>query len=284
MNLSQITEKVREQYSSSAGFLMPVTYSAIFGRETTKYLDENFFKLLKVLDIYSLIECGANEASASMLANSMGLKALAIEANPETFQKVTPPSNKDFEKVNFGLSDKDGLLEFYTPVNNPTAGNATFRPSKGKDYHVSSVQVKRLDELLEPKRYAASAFALWVDVEGMQFEVLNGALETLKNQNCKMIKIEVEDSALFGGQRWLSRDVVNFLEKLDYVLIYRDFEHESQYNLLFLKRSAFETFDLDEFYQDVFQKKQISNAKLVYTAVRNIVRHPKKAFKIKLKA
>ena len=112
MNLSQITEKVREQYHSNAGFLMPVTFSAILGRETTKNLDENFFKLLKILDINSLIECGANEASASILANSMGLKALAIEANPETFQKVTPPSNKDFEKVNFGLSDKDGLLEF----------------------------------------------------------------------------------------------------------------------------------------------------------------------------
>jgi hypothetical protein len=98
MNLNRITEKVREQYSSNAGFLMPVTFSALVGRETTKNLDDNFFKLLKILDINSLIECGANEASASMLANSMGLKALAIEANPETFKKLTPPSNKDFEK------------------------------------------------------------------------------------------------------------------------------------------------------------------------------------------
>ena len=284
MNFSQVTEKIREQYSSVAGLLMPVTFLNLLGRETTKNLDEKFFKLLKTLDVNSLIECGANEASASMLANSMGLKALAIEANPETYQKVTPPSNKDFEKLNFGLSDKEGLLEFYTPVNNSTAGNATFRPSEDKEYHVSSVQVKRLDELLEPTRYADSPFALWIDVEGMQFEVLNGALETLKNQNCKMIKIEVEDLAFFGGQRWLSRDVVNFLEKLDYVLIYRDFEYGAQYNLLFLRCNIFDYFDLDLFYQGAFQKKQFSNRELIFTAAKNFFKNPLKAIKIKLKA
>jgi len=279
MNFSQVTKKVREQYSAVAMHLMPVTFSTLLSRETAKNLDENFFKLLKTLDINSLIECGANEASASMLANSMGLKALAIEANPETFQKVTPPSKKDFEKLNFGLSDKECLLKFYTPVEDSTAGYATFKPSKDIEYQVSSIQVKRLDKLLEPTRYTDSPFALWIDVEGMQFEVLNGALETLKNQNCKMIKIEVEDAELFGEQRWLSREVVNFLEKLDYVLIHRDFENGIQYNLLFLRRNIFDSFDLDLFYQDAFQKKRFTIKEYIFTAAKGFPYMLKKKLK-----
>ena len=77
-----------------------------------------------------------------MIANKIGLDALAIEANPETFQQVTPPENKKFKKLNFGLGSKAGLLRFYIPKKNRTAGNATFKPRKGKEYVSSNVNVK----------------------------------------------------------------------------------------------------------------------------------------------
>ena len=240
-------------------YLMPKSFKNVLCEKTPKNLDDYFFKILKKLRFDSLIECGANEASASMIANKIGLDALAIEANPETFQQVTPPENKKFKKLNFGLGSKAGLLRFYIPKKNRTAGNATFKPRKGKEYVSSNVNVKKLDEILEQTKYVDSSFALWIDVEGMQYEVLIGASTTLRNKNCKLIKIEVEDLALFQKQKWVSKDVIRYLERLDFELIYRDFEYDehSQYNLLFIRRDILDYHDSKFLDQGIFNKKPI---------------------------
>ena len=81
-------------------YLLPYSYHQLLGKSTAKHLDDNFFQILEAANVGSLIECGANEATASMRANSMGLQALAIEASPETFQKITPQSTNNFEKIN----------------------------------------------------------------------------------------------------------------------------------------------------------------------------------------
>ena len=250
-------------------YLMPYSFKFILGRETSKNLDEYFFKTLETLGLNSLIECGANEASASMMANKIGIEALAIEANPHTYKKITPPSNYKFTKLNFGLGDKTGLLKFYMPTKNHTAGSATFKPKKGVDYHISKVPVKKLDEILEHTKYIDRSFALWINVEGMQYEVLSGAQNTLMSKNCKMIKIEVEDLEIFEGQKWLSRDVIRYLEKFNFELMYRDFEYENQYNLFFLRRDMLDIVDSELFYLEVFQKKHIGIKDCVFNLLKN---------------
>ena len=243
MTFNYVTKTVIEQHNSLARYLFPHSFRMLLGIKTTENLDEKFFEKLKTLGLKSLIECGANDASASVMANKIDIEALAIEANPETYEKVTPSSNERFTKLNFGLGAKAGSLKFYIPKQSSTAKDATFRPKKGVDYHVFNVPVKKLDEILKETRYIKSPFAVWIDVEGMQDEVLSGALDTLKNENCKMIKIEVEELELFQGQKWLSRDVTRYLEKLDFEVIYRDFEYQKQYNMLFLRR---DTLDIAE--------------------------------------
>ena len=103
----------------------------------------------------------------------------------------------------------------------------------------------------------------------MQYEVLSGAQNTLMSKNCKMIKIEVEDLEIFEGQKWLSRDVIRYLEKFNFELMYRDFEYENQYNLFFLRRDMLDIVDSELFYLEVFQKKHIGIKDCVFNLLKN---------------
>lgn len=269
MNESTVTKNVREQFSSLAMYVLPYSFSMLLSKSTAKRLDNNFFQILEGANVKSLIECGANEATASMRANSLGLQALAIEANPETFKKITPQSTNNFKKVNFGLGKKNSSLNFYMPKANHTAGSATFKPKSGVEYETTKVQVRALDQLLSNTRYIESPFALWIDVEGMQYEVLNGMLGTLKRNNCKVVKIEVEDLEIFSGQRWLSREVVKFFEDLGFVLAYRDFEYAHQYNLLFVRSDVFHSSWFKKFYKFMFQRTRLT----VMDTVKYLAKH-----------
>jgi FkbM family methyltransferase len=237
MNYKKISNRIIKKYSSIAKYILPNSFKQVLSEQTTKDLDIFFFKLLSDLNVISLIECGANEASASMKAIEKGINSLGIEANPFTFEKITPKSSKKFSKLNFGLGEKNGSMTFYIPKSNQTAANATFKPKQNVIYDTRKIEVKKLDDVLKETDYINSPFALWIDVEGMQKEVLNGAIKTLQNDNCKIIKIEVEDQYLFGNQKWLANDVINFFDKLDYEIVFRDFEYEKQNNLFLVNRN-----------------------------------------------
>jgi FkbM family methyltransferase len=275
----EIKKKLLAKYSSKIQYFLPYTYKRILAKDTTKKLDVLFFNIVKELEIKSLIECGANEASASIIATEMGLKALAIEANPLTFKEVTPETNRNFAKVNIGLSDKSGWLDFNIPKSNNTAGSATFRPKRGIDYFIQQVQIKKLDDLLENSNYVSAPFAIWIDVEGMQAEVLMGASKTLQNKNCILLKIEVEDLILFSEQRFLANDVINYLNSFGFELIFRDFEFTNQYNLLFVKRELKSEIEYKILNNFIFNIKPIS---FIY-AIQNLeFKRETKAFLIKI--
>ena len=104
----------------------------------------------------------------------------------------------------------------------------------------------------------------------MQKEVLLGGQETLKNKNCIAIKIEVEDKETFQGQSWLANDVIKFLSKSGFSPIFRDFEYDSQYNILFIKNEKIsEDYKIKEkFFQEV---SSITLPKLMRQVYRNIM-------------
>lgn len=64
-------------------------------KKSAQILDIFFFNCIDILNVKEFIECGAHEASASKRLSKKGVKAIAIEANPITFNKLTlPDSNK----------------------------------------------------------------------------------------------------------------------------------------------------------------------------------------------
>lgn len=243
-------EKINDQFFRSlppAKHLLPYSTYRSIAKQTAVDLDSLFFYCIDMFRIEGIIECGANEASASIRANQLGLKALAIEANPSTFATVTPNPSDLFEKLNYGLSDKQSIQNFYIPKSNNTAGSATFYPKPGKAYRTVEVPTYTLDSVLSKYQITDRPYALWIDVEGMQKQVLRGALEALSNENCLIVKCEVEDFELFKNQGWLSEDICRYFSELGFDAIFRDFEYPYQYNVLFVKkpvsRSLYETRD-----------------------------------------
>lgn len=108
-------------------------------------------------------------------------------------------------------------------------------PKKVIEYDKIEVNTIELDELLKEKSIENQNICFWIDDEGLQKEVLEGSLFYLKN-NCKFIKIEVESKEIFSEQKWLSKDVNKFLEKNNYLHLFRDFEFGTQFNVLYVKK------------------------------------------------
>lgn len=241
MSLDKLTKKFKS-HNSLYHFFFPYTSQKLIGPTTTKSLDDLYFDLFEKLKISSLVECGAYEASASIEAVNRGCRAYALEANPNTFNKITPKSNGKLITMNVGLSDKAGYLDFYFPRENKTEISSTFQKKEGIQYDNVKVATQSLDSIIEKFNIAKEPFSLWIDVEGFQNQVLLGAKNTLSKKNCKLIKIEVESVEKFKGQLFLSQDIEKFLRKYDFVPISRDFEYDYQYNIIYVKNNYVSSF------------------------------------------
>jgi len=168
--------------------------------------------------------------------HSKGINALAIEANPITFKNVTSKIDEKIKLINVGLGSDSGEIEFYVPKTNNTAGDATFNPRLNVEYDVMSITVKSLDDIIKSESIGKKATALWIDVEGFQKQVLAGASQFLNNQNCLLIKIEVENKAFFEGQI-LSEEVDTILHKCGFAPVMCDFEYGLQFNVVYVKKN-----------------------------------------------
>ena len=270
LEIENLTDEIKINYSHVAKFIFPKAYQHVLNVKSAVDLDLIFFKLLERFEVRSLIECGANDASASLKAIQMGMKAIAIEANPITFDSVTPKETHFFSKLNLGLSDREGVLEFYIPKSLLTSGDATFKPKPGIEYDVSRIPVNRLDNLQSVVKCSEEPFSLWIDVEGLQQEVLLGAQETLENRNCIAVKIEVEEKEIFEGQSWFANDVIKFLDELGFSPIFRDFEYDSQYNILFIKNEKI--LEENQIKEQIFQEVEPITLSIVLRQVyRNVM-------------
>lgn len=278
MKLDQLTKKFKSK-SNLLHFFFPYTSKKLLGPNTTKHLDILYFDLLEKLNIKSLIECGAYEASASIEAIKRGCNALAIEANPNTFQEITPKSNEKLTVMNIGLSEKEEYLNFYYPKKNITEISSTFQKKEGIEYDTVKVLTQPLDTVVKNLDIISNPFTLWIDVEGFQKQVLFGAKNVLTNKNCKFLKIEVEEVEKFKGQLFLSKEIEEFLYEYNFIPVFRDFEYDYQFNVLFIKK---------EYYSQVSSeieltiKKSITNSINLFKILRLISN--KKIFISEMKA
>jgi len=241
MRLDLLTKKFTKQLNLYH-FLFPYTSEKLLSSNTSKNLDNLFFNLLEELNINFLIECGAYEASASIEAIKRGCKALAIEANPNTFKEITPKSNDKLTSINIGLSDKEEYLNFYFPKEDYTEISSTFQKKDGTIYDTVKVLTQPLDKVIKNYDIITKPFALWIDVEGFQKQVLFGAKNILNNKNCKFLKIEVEKVEKFKGQLFLSKEIEEFLNEYNFIPVFRDFEYDYQFNILFIKEEFYPQF------------------------------------------
>lgn len=192
--------------------------------------------------VNNFIEIGAREASASIsfLKQMQTGRALAFEANPMTFEKITRgASNSGVEVYNFGISDNSVSQSMFIPIwkeDNLTPPNASFLTrSKDVTYLEVTVPCLTLDEVFSSKIIEGPT-ALWVDVEGFAYQVLSGAKESLKKTDIKIIFIEVEAERFWKAQ-FLVKEVSEQLKCRGFFLVARDFEYKNQYNQVYIHHS-----------------------------------------------
>lgn len=237
MHLTNLVSKLTNKKKNYLEICLPFTTKKFVSNQSIKILDDLFYSLLDKYKINTLIECGANEATASLIAVKKGLKAIAIEANPFTFNDITPKNIKNLTTINVGLGELEDNTIFYSPKNNKTAGSSTFVPRLNEEYDEINVNIKPLDNILNNLDVAYKPFSLWIDVEGYQEQVLKGSTQTLNNDNCKFLKIEVENIKIFTHQKWLSNDVDKYLSKFNFIPVFCDFEFDNQFNVLYVKKN-----------------------------------------------
>ena len=218
--------------------------SDILRKKTALWLDDYFFHILHDLDVKQFIECGARDAFASTrFTQKPDCKAIAIEANPQTFASITKTAESNSVKIlNYGIGKDDGEMDFHVPVSSPLAANASFRKREGEELIAHKIKVKCLDSILNDEEINDDNFALWIDVEGMGGDVVTGGKKMLSLQHCVAVKIELETYPHFEGQD-LSHTVDQKFADLGFSAVLCDFEYTSQFNVLYVKNSHLDKID-----------------------------------------
>ncbi|GAB4205773.1 MAG: hypothetical protein Fur0019_08210 [Tibeticola sp.] len=141
------------------------------------------------------LDVGANIGSYTVLA-AAGAKArvTAVEPIPETFEKLqlNVSLNQLESRVRsclLGLSDREGVLRFSVGLD--TVNHVL---SAEEDVPGVDVSVTRLDDLVR----GDCPHVIKIDVEGHEFAVLQGAVNTISNERLMAVIMETNGS----GQRF----------------------------------------------------------------------------------
>lgn len=199
--------------------------------------------LLHFLDAKSnFIDIGANVGVYSLLAAGVQKsKTIAIEPIPQTFQYLTANIQLNqledlVNSYNIGLSDKKG--ELYFTKDKDTINHVTDIESE----NTVNVKVDILDNLLSSTVLLSTLIKL--DVEGFEYHVLSGGINTLNNENVMALIVELNGS---GDKYGLSDEMVDKqliaydFGKYDYNPFTRELnaltEFHNEANTLYIKNS-----------------------------------------------
>lgn len=191
----------------------------------TKYA---FHALLWLLDPDVVLDVGSMDGADSKRFRKLLGKAeiVAFEANPANYSLINSDKeiqNQKIRVVNRLVAGKEGDQSFF--IQRPSQETNTFnrgtssalpRTEPGmvnEEVRVSSV---RLDSFLNNEYPQAENVAMWVDVEGFAYEVLESIRDFA--DRIQLIHVEVETRECWLGQK-LEADVLQLLEGMGYILL-----------------------------------------------------------------
>jgi len=132
----------------------------------------------------------------------------AFEANPDTFKRLQKTAEgKNIQIFNIALSDKEEKLEFVQGVVSHVFAEKTYiRPHHLKNQKTVQVAAKRLDGF----DIKGNAILLKIDVEGHEYQVLQGARQLFESNRVKAVYLD--------GYR-KREEIFSFLKSFDFVLL-----------------------------------------------------------------
>jgi len=125
-------------------------------------------------------------------------EVFAIEANPDLFKKMSDNqqlSEHEVKVFNLAATNTDGTATF--SIFNETKGTGSLRKrANGQLVETFNVKTQRIDSLVRDAQF--QKIALWIDVEGNSFEVIEGCENLMPN--ILVVQAEVEATIIFEGQ------------------------------------------------------------------------------------
>ncbi|MBN7755549.1 FkbM family methyltransferase [Nitratireductor aquimarinus] len=229
-------------------------------------LERLFFRIITELDADLFIEAGAKDANSSRRARRHlpDAKIVAFEANPYTYRRFRNDGANQRENIDYvhnALTSKNGKITFNVRVveGRPSADGSGSLLASDQESKPVTVDAVRMDTYFEPVQ--AKRIALWVDVEGANKDVFEGADGIM--DAVQVAFVEVQDRPLWEGQ-WLTRDVSRHLYSRGFVPFARDYQSRYLYNVIYIKRELIWTPRIRHFLSEHYAsqtRKSITTAK-----------------------
>ena len=191
----------------------------------------NILNYLK--DATTILDIGANmghtalEINKDRLSRIKNFSITCFEPYPENFSmlqhNLTLNSTAHIQVENLGLGAEERLMKMYKDCDTNSGGNRiVYEPTKNT-LDVEEVRVTSLDNYLNSKNINKVDF-IKIDVEGYEYEVLKGGIETLKTMKPRLF-IELDNENL-KNQGSSAHELISFLEQLGYSVSDAENKHD----------------------------------------------------------
>lgn len=211
----------------------------------TKYA---FHALLRLLEPDLVLDVGSQDGADSKRFRKLLPQAeiIAFEGNPSHYAAMLEDGEierKQIRVVHSLISDTQGKRPFF--VQRPIAGarhfnrgtsSLTRRDEEGAIAEEVLLDSVRIESFLAREYPQSSSVALWIDVEGHAYSVLEG-MGTAKDR-VKLVHVEVETAEMWPRQK-IEADVLRLAAGLDLVPIARGAD-AVQRDLILVKRAWYE--------------------------------------------
>ncbi|MCB8835931.1 FkbM family methyltransferase [Aurantimonas sp. VKM B-3413] len=215
-------------------------------RESAAWLANLYRQLLAATKPEVFLEIGAFSAmfSRSVRASLPNTEFHAIEANPHNFEAFRRDvETADVRYHHAAAGDSIGQVTFNVAteikgktIHSVRADNSVLT-KPGVQYQSVTVPQTTVDHFASQNGVSGRRCSLWVDVEGLAYQVLDGCSRTLHSTD--FVFIEVEEREFWAGQK-LAGDVKRMMAGRGFFPIARDFEYGHQHNLIFTSGEAFD--------------------------------------------
>lgn len=212
----------------------------------TKYA---FHALLWLLDPDVILDVGSMDGSDSKKFKRLTQNAavVAFEANPDNYRAMCADNELQIlgiRVVQRLVSNLAGNRAFFVqrPVHTTSdfnRGTSSAMRSSGQDMETEEVLLDavRIDTFLTQEYPGMKSTALWIDVEGHAYEVLEGISDVQNRIN--LIHVEVETNEIWPGQK-IESDVLSLANNMGFVHVARG-SNEAQRDLILMRESWYKT-------------------------------------------
>lgn len=206
------------------------------------------------------IDIGANVGAYSVLASAeIMCNSISIEPIPNTYKHLMGNIliNDIQDKVvalNIGMGSERGVLKFTKSL------DAVNHVATDNEMDTINIEVDTLDSIISDK----NPLLIKIDVEGFETEVLNGAHNTLENNNLKAIIIELNGSGMRYGynEDEIHQKLINYG--------FKPFSYNPKFRIL-KEASTYGSHNTIYIRDEEFVKNRIDNARKVKIGSRQHV-------------